>query len=86
MVSLKIATVICKSVRTLAQDTTQGKMVGNYDLRGYGPQPEAVSGILSSEAAARPPLDGLVDVQRDLLRLLVHASIPLRSTVEASAP
>ena len=75
MISSKIATVICKSVRTLAQDMTQGKMVGNHDSKA-----------LSYEAAARPPLDGLVDVQRDLLRLLVHASIPLRSTVEASAP
>ena len=75
MISSKIATVICKSVRTLAQDTTQGKMVGNHDSKA-----------LSCEAATRPPLDGLVDVQRDLLRLLVHASIPLRSTVEASAP
>ena len=75
MISSKIATVICKSVRTLAQDTTQGKMVGNHDSKA-----------LSYEATVRPPLDGLVDVQRDLLRLLVHASIPLRSTVEASAP
>ena len=75
MLSSKIATVICKPARALAQDMTQGKMVGNHDSKA-----------LSYEAAARPPLDGLVDVQRDLLRLLVHASIPLRSTVEASAP
>ena len=40
MLSSKIATVICKSVRTLAQDTTQGKMVGNYDLRRYILGPE----------------------------------------------
>ena len=74
MISSKIATVICKSVRTLAQDTTQGKMVGNHDSKA-----------LSYEATVRPLLDGLVNVQRNLLRRLVHASIPLRSTVEASA-
>ena len=74
MISSKIATVICKSVRTLAQDMTQDKMVSNHDSKAW-----------SYEATIRPPLDGLVDVQRDLLRLLVHASIPLRSTVEASA-
>ena len=74
MVSLKIATVICKSVCTFAQDMTQGKMVGNHDSKAS-----------SRKAAAKPPLYGLIDVQRDLLRLLVHASIPLRSTVEASA-
>ena len=74
MVSSKITTVICKSVRTLAQDTTQDKMVSNHD-----------SEACPHEATIRPPLDGLIGVQRDLLRLLVHASIPLRSTVEASA-
>ena len=36
--------------------------------------------------STRPSSDGFADVKRDLLRLLVDASIPLRSTVEASAP
>ena len=44
MVPSKIATVICKSVRTLAQDTTQGKMVGKYDLHGYVLDPEQCPG------------------------------------------
>ena len=74
MLSSKIATDICKSVRTLAQDMTQDKMVSNHDSKAW-----------SYEATIRPPLDGLIGVQRDLLRLLLHASIPLRSTVEASA-
>ena len=74
MLSPKIATVICKSVRTLAQDMTQDKMVSNHDSKAW-----------SCEATIRPPLDGLIGVQGNLLRLLIHASIPLRSTVEASA-
>ena len=74
MLSPKIATVICKSVRTLAQDMTQDKMVSNHDSKAW-----------SCEATIWPPLDGLIGVQGNLLRLLIHASIPLRSTVEASA-